>query len=119
MEAAELEEGAAALLREGLLCFAILILFVSSCCAVNKVTSITTTLTLISLPSQSAHQPSSGYPQIAFSMSGDSSRMVSILLEMGADIHRADNNGVMPRLAAENPEIIEMLDVAAQTQHAQ
>jgi hypothetical protein len=45
--------------------------------------------------------------------------MVSILLERGADIHRADNNGVTPRLAAENPEIIEMLDVAAQTQHAQ
>ena len=44
--------------------------------------------------------------------------VVKVLLEGGADVGRANNNGFTPRSLATVPEIIEMLDIAAQTQHS-
>ncbi len=43
--------------------------------------------------------------------------VVKVILEEGADIRRAANDGSTPRSVATVPEIIEILDLAAQSQH--
>ena len=60
-----------------------------------------------------------GYTPLHIASSKGHEAVVRVLLEGGADISKAANNGCTPRSVAKVPEIISMLDRAAETQSAQ